>query len=191
MYFIYYPNQVGNWSLQFSYPGNSFTFGNLTVKYKPATSQVVAFTVQKDLVRIGFDPVSLPTGYWTRPINAENREWYTIAGNSFDDFNLMGYKAFTTGPETAHIVWNKEVSIGGLIGGEYGSLSALDGGGSIAATMFGKIFYNTAAGTFVCVDEATGKVLYEKPGSVSKGIVDLTANLLSTAISGAGQATSA
>jgi hypothetical protein len=31
IWFSYYPNQVGNWTAQFSYPGETYTWGNDTV----------------------------------------------------------------------------------------------------------------------------------------------------------------
>src|SRR4030067_976095 len=81
LWFSFKPNQIGKWSVSFSFPGNTFTAQNYSVSYKTSTSQIITFTVQQDNVQIGFPPVQLPTGYWERPINPENREWSTISGN--------------------------------------------------------------------------------------------------------------
>src|SRR4030067_2697682 len=80
MWFIYTLQQTGTWSVSFSFPGQTYTYLNLSVYYKPSTSRTITFTVQQDLVQIGLPPVQLPTGYWERPITAENREWSQISG---------------------------------------------------------------------------------------------------------------
>jgi len=67
----------------------------------------------------------LPTEYWTRPIDAQLREWHTIAGSSWEtDYNQ--------GPESAHILWGRPNSIGGVAGGEYADNHAFDIGDAYA-----------------------------------------------------------
>ncbi len=60
----------------------------------------------------------LPSEYWSRPINAQLREWASIAGNwpgvPADRYVIANDQA----PETAHMLWTKPVSIGGLAGGD-------------------------------------------------------------------------
>src|SRR3972149_3958429 len=46
MWFMYKPNTVGEWSVSFNYPGQTFTALNYSVYYKPATSKTIKFTVQ-------------------------------------------------------------------------------------------------------------------------------------------------
>ena len=72
----------------------------------------------------------LPTNYWTTPINAQNQLWYTISGNwlaqglnGFQATNYNGtgnFNAYTTAPNSPHILWTKPLQDGGLIGGEFG-----------------------------------------------------------------------
>jgi len=73
----------------------------------------------------------MPTEYWTRPIYAENTNWYSIAGNwlglAASTFATTGmrtingnYNPYTEAPNTAHLLWTKPIAFGGTIGGEYG-----------------------------------------------------------------------
>ena len=104
-WFNYYPDQIGNWSAVFSFPGQYYPAGVYyngnyngsvvngaatyfttagttypSMYYNPATSQVVNFTVQQDFVASWYSALPGNT-YWTRPISMNNREWSTISGN--------------------------------------------------------------------------------------------------------------
>jgi hypothetical protein len=138
----YTPAVVGNYTFQMFFGGQTLTGSNLAPGddpsnyvnvgdyYKPCSSNVFSLTVQEEL--IGYpSAVPLPTEYWTRPIYAENNNWYSIAGNwlgigqsSFACtgwYNANGnYNPYTTAPNTAHIMWTKPVAFGGTMGGEYG-----------------------------------------------------------------------
>jgi hypothetical protein len=62
----------------------------------------------------------LPTQYWTRPIDPQLREWAPIAGNwmARPDNSLALYN--DDAPETAHVLWAKQLTTGGLTGGLWG-----------------------------------------------------------------------
>jgi hypothetical protein len=62
----------------------------------------------------------LPTQYWTRPIDPQLREWAPIAGNwmARPDNSLALYNDYA--PETAHVLWAKSLTTGGLTGGLWG-----------------------------------------------------------------------
>jgi hypothetical protein len=162
-YTYYVPKAVGTYSAVLKFAGDT--------NHEPSVSKPFTFTVQKDAVQVT-TPTPLPTGYWTRPINAENREWYQISG----DWLMSGYNAtavnfnpYSTAPNTAHILWANEVSNGGLIGGDFYSTSYGAGGGSPPVVINGKLYYNMAGTVFRCVDLHTGKLIYEKSGSVTLG----------------------
>src|SRR4030066_373207 len=133
MWFLYKPNQIGAWSVSFSFPGETYTLLNYSVFYKPSTSRTITFEVQEDAMQLGLPPVQLPTGYWERPINAENREWSSIAGDwlrAADGPGLPGiytnFNPYTTAPNSAHILWKLDdvgAAPGVIAGGAYGSLS--------------------------------------------------------------------
>jgi len=89
-------DQEGDWTVDFSYPGEYFApgryfEGELTtattggtvysaVTVKPANARTVTIHVQADIIP-SWPESPLPTGYWTRPIDEIHREWWPIAGN--------------------------------------------------------------------------------------------------------------
>ncbi|MFC1487320.1 PQQ-binding-like beta-propeller repeat protein [Thermoproteota archaeon] len=97
-WFPYIMDQIGTWTIEFSFPGSYYPAGNYTVPegtatympryiefeescyYKPATTGKQELVVQEDIV-YSWPPADLPTDYWTRPIQFTNREWAAIAGN--------------------------------------------------------------------------------------------------------------
>src|SRR4030065_2541761 len=105
-YFFYEPNQVGTWSVSFSYPGKTFYMLNsanasIGVFYEAATSQTVQFTVQEDPVNAGlingWPWAPLPTGYWQETINANNREWSELGGDWIGSNINMNFNPYGTG----------------------------------------------------------------------------------------------
>lgn len=137
----YTPTVAGNYSFQCIFggetlkglnaaPGTTTTTAYLGDYYKPSQSAVCVLQVQQE--SIGYASLnSLPTEYWSRPIYAENTNWYSIAGNwlgtgvsTFANtgmFNANGnYNPWTTAPNTSHLIWTKPEAFGGTIGGAYG-----------------------------------------------------------------------
>ena len=58
-------------------PGSNINIGDY---FQPSSSNVFTLTVQQEAIQ--YPPEApLPTSYWTRPIYAENNNWYSIAGN--------------------------------------------------------------------------------------------------------------
>jgi hypothetical protein len=134
--------------------------------------------------------VPLPTEYWTRPIDDQLREWAPIAGNWLTtprNFLAIGNDY---APDTAHILWTRPLTSGGLVGGALNDYSATDqdivnvgyetgdayegkwaggafgaGGGAIA--MGGKLYYEKYAANdkykeTICVDIHTGEQLWSR-----------------------------
>ena len=202
LFFTHYvPNMVGNWSLSFTMPAQNITDSSGTVQYLGCTSGTAYFTVQADTVLAGllngYPWAELPNSnvYWSYPINDNNREWsqisgdwtgVTITGATVVSSSALRWQPYGSGPNTAHIVWTNPFYAGGMVGGDYGSLSyAMSSqlsAGTSPVVMDGKVFTNiflpalsTAAfgssvTQFQCFDESTGKVLYIANGSISYGI---------------------
>jgi hypothetical protein len=143
--YTYTPTALGNYSVVFSFPGETLTGsagnpGNPNITpdvgdvFGPSTSAVEHFTVgEVPASTIPENP--LPTSYWQNPIEAFNHNWYTISGNwlgfgsvefaNTGDYAFTGnFNPYTTAPLTGHIVWANPLvpgSPGGLMGGEFGN----------------------------------------------------------------------
>jgi hypothetical protein len=131
---LYTPTQVGTYTIDFTFPGQQVTgIGSLIPipidEYYEPSSFTTTLTVQQEQIS-PLPQNSLPTDFWARPIDAQNQEWYTISGNwlgiggtTFGNtmYNWSGnFNPYTKGPNSAHIVWTKPITHGGLIGGEFG-----------------------------------------------------------------------
>jgi PQQ-like domain len=137
-YTIYTPDQLGNYSFVFNFPGQTLAGENGAAQnneyihdyFMPSTSEPADLTVQQDAVP-AIPTVPLPANYWTRPVQSGNGLWSTITGNwlglaahSFANtgkYNITGdYNPYSDAPLAAHILWTKPVAFGGLVGGEFG-----------------------------------------------------------------------
>jgi hypothetical protein len=187
--FSFAPTAIGVYNFQFSYPGESFA--NNTITFSSSQTQVT-LTVQQEQVTQWPD-VPLPTDYWTRPIHAESRTWFSISGDwlqgGYDASGRMygdsaAFNPYTQAPRSPHILWTKEAGSGGLIGGEYGSNNyytglQYDSKVSPPIIMNGKMYYRLfqsssgAAGSyrgFACVDLRSGEELWRNmTGSIDFG----------------------
>jgi outer membrane protein assembly factor BamB len=156
--------------------------------YKPSTSEKAALVVQQEQIK-PWAGQPLPTGYWERPVDAGLREWHLIAGNWLADGNGNPY---STGPETAHIVWTKPLDFGGIAGGAFGDLSyytgsAYEGKWNPPVIMQGRLYYNVPLSDKVyssrdlsvangqgvaCVDLRTGEQIWQISGvCISQGMI--------------------
>ena len=135
----YFP--AGNYS---TLPGawigpGTFNFPYSTY-YKPASAGPYELIVQEE--QVASSPSSpLPTDYWTRPVSPENKDWWPILGyfpsqgvvgnddvhwaantNKFA-LDSYGYVPYTQAPMSPHVMWKKQLTIGGLIGGPFAERS--------------------------------------------------------------------
>ena len=123
----YTPTQIGNYTFTFSFPGQHVTGVSALYlapvdSYYGASNFTTTLTVQEQPATI-MPQAPLPTEYWQNPVNAQNQNWYTISGNWLAIGIFEGYgnfQQYSTGPDSAHIVWTKPLMDGGLIGGEFG-----------------------------------------------------------------------
>jgi hypothetical protein len=178
----YTPDQVGTYTFVCDFPGHTYT-GEPANPYQgirrpeyigdsrtPAKSEPDTVTVLADPVES--PPPALfsdgPTEYWTRPVDASLRGWSNKAGNWLNDGTGFDY---TAGPETAHILWTKPQTIGGLTGGPYGDIGYYEGSSyerkwRPAAIIQGRLYYRTgisdqpATRGTQCVDLLTGEEIF-------------------------------
>jgi outer membrane protein assembly factor BamB len=161
VYFVYTPTTIGEYSFQLFFPGESFPNGDF---YVGSESPITVLTVQEEPIQARPE-VPLPTDYWTRPINAQNRGWSSISGNwlsgggplfpvshqqtSQNNFEpLGGNNPYSEPVKAPHIMWTKELYAGGLVGGIQGDISYYPGltyqpKVTPPVIMNGKLYYNT------------------------------------------------
>ena len=193
-YTIYTPTKIGNYSLQLTYPGESFA--STGDNYRSSVSPVTTLLVQQEPIQ-QWPEAPLPNFYWTRPINAQNRLWATMSGDwllrsynatySYSTSDAaIGFNPYSQAANSSHVMWTKEVALGGTVGGVIGDTSYYTGltyEEKLAPPiiMDGKIYYNlypsdfgSAAGVqgqfpgFVCVDLRTGQELWRN----TDGVID-------------------
>ena len=177
----YIPEDVGNYTFQTHFPAQWYNWTSPpmfdsqlygSIWYEASDSEIVTLEVQADPVPI-YPGSPLPSNYWERPIDAQHREWSTVAGNWLTTPTNM-YAPYNDGPETAHILWTKPLTSGGLAGGEMGDHSynvgdAYEGKWSGSVIINGILYYNRFASGFgggwaqqgiVAVDLRTGEELW-------------------------------
>jgi len=164
---VFTPNMVGTYELKTIFPKQQ---GSRGVTMTAGESEVLYLEVQADPIPY-YPGHSLPTEYWTRPIDAELREWYSIAGSwlniGFDeDPKYAPYNE--EAPETAHILWTKPLEWGGLVGGAVGEGisyeigDAYEGRFQSRFIIDGRLIYTTGhsrpleENTYICVNLRTG-----------------------------------
>ena len=129
----YVPDQVGTYLLQSHFPqqnatsswndaesGNRINEGDVMLA---ADSEVIELVVQQDPLP-DYPGHALPSEYWSRPIDPQLREWFSISGNWVArPANSLAYYNMDA-PETAHVLWANELTTGGLMGGHMATYSS-------------------------------------------------------------------
>ncbi|MGB9842084.1 MAG: hypothetical protein ACPLKZ_05095 [Candidatus Bathyarchaeales archaeon] len=182
--YTYIPSMPGTYKLQTHFPGQwyNFTAGGqqYRIYFEASDSAVLELVVLPEPVPI-YPGVPLPTEYWTRPVDAQFREWKNICGNWLGIYQFGDTLAGSIepgnedAPETAHVLWTKPLEEGGLVGAPLGDYSyfcgdAYEGKFSGTVIINGKVFYNkfnTIGGTavdnyVVAVDIHTGEELWKR-----------------------------
>jgi hypothetical protein len=188
---VYVPATVGTYKLQTHFPAQWYNFTSfdifsmqlqiVNIYYEAADSPILELVV-KEGTPTYWPGVPLPTEYWTRPIDSQNREWTVISGSWLTASSIFGNDA-TNGagqedtPETAHVLWQKPLQIGGLAGGvgisEPAAIfpgDAYEGKFSNSLVIMGILIYqkfdsvggNAVDNWNVAVDLHTGETLWEK-----------------------------
>ena len=187
---MYTPTLVGTYTFQTHFPAQWFNWSTADVYYESSSSEVFELTVTEEQ-REYWPYIPLPTEYWSRPIDAELREWNVIAGNwlygaSLNNFPYWNFEAPYNeyAPDSGHILWAKPLTQGGLAGGELGPHAydfgdAYEGYFLNSVIINGKLYYNryqSNGGTrveqqVVAVDLHTGEEMWCRPLVDSEGNV--------------------
>jgi outer membrane protein assembly factor BamB len=173
-YYLYTPVTVGQYKIKVTFIEakinitNSVGLMTLPVglyTFKTSTSREVTLTVQTEQV-VPWSEVPLPTGYWSNPVSAENRDWYQITGNWLTSNPPANY--YTTAPDSSHLLWTKQLTFGGITGGSAGWGTNFYHGllyenKFTPRIISGRLYYNTfAAGVtgVTCADLRTGETIW-------------------------------
>jgi outer membrane protein assembly factor BamB len=200
-YTSFTPDQIGIYTFNFTFPGQTYTwttkvpasfFGApeanpYTNDTYLASSATTTLTVQEEPI-VGTSSNPLPTEYWTRPIYGENSNWYTIASNWLGSPQITAnYQSGGSAPDSAHVMWTKELQFGGIVGG---TNTGIDGNAYYAGMSYegkfanpliiqGRLYYalpesnNAAGGGYVCVDLQTGETLWQQNYAVNPTFASL------------------
>ena len=185
--FAYTPTELGTYTIRMHFQGVASVAG---ITYSPSDSNTYQLVVQQQSAP-SQPTIPLPTGYWQRPIESENREWYQVAGSwlglpsqslfvgstTMEGVNV--WQQSSKAPNSAHIVWTKPLKIGGLAGtSDYGfytgdSYERQD----IPCFIMAGILYhnlplnnNPSGNGFEAIDLRTGNTLWKVPnGTITFG----------------------
>jgi hypothetical protein len=181
----YTPDTLGTYYFQFTFPGQTCTgvgYGSFYANFMAATSQKVALTVQEQPATGYYEaPIPLPTEYWSRPINDQNRAWSSISGPWLTStYNNTGtFNPYTYAPDSAHILWTRQDNIltSGLIGGDTGSL-AWGGTSGVTGSGYPEQGLNNR-GVPIIMD---GYLFYNSPDQIVQGLNQNQSDLINTNI---------
>jgi hypothetical protein len=199
------PDQVGDYTIVFSWPGQTLTNGTGVPNirgtefvgdyFMPATSDPAILHVQQAPVDEWQEP-PVTTNYWTRPIITANREWAQLASNWLGGswFRYSKFQESGQAPDSAHILWSKPVVAGGIADERYGAIKydpnnyqsyfvpnpiVLDG-----------VIYLASAGVtpkygYTAIDLKTGQELWHKNGT-DNGLDNNVIDVIYQGLGGAG-----
>ena len=196
--YLYYPDKAGNYTFKFDYPGQQYTWNQknspglstANAAYENDTylpsSRTKYLTVQEEPVYSPPNSFPMPTEYWTRPIEGQNTDWWTISSNwlgrqspQLAEERLRNPED-GLGPTTSHVMWTKPIQEGGVVGG---TNNYVPGEGYYIGTtynrrfnnpiiMYGILYYtepqsievttNTAGGLTKAVDLRTGEEIWSQ-----------------------------
>ena len=199
-WFLFNPDQVGTYKLKAIFPGGYFPAGNIaggyaqaafiwldSAYYSPASTEEQTLTVQNDQIA-SWPAATLPTDYWSRPVQPSNREWWTILGNYPFTGNMPNppantnpyasnyhYTPYVQAPNSAHVVWTRQGAFSGMLGGDLGQYAMTSGSGTPTIIFQGRCYQTvtqaSATGTtptnsqsvWQCYDLRSGQMYWQIP----------------------------
>jgi hypothetical protein len=188
-YTKYTPDQVGTYTLNFSYPDQVYKW-NATAAMRTWTNHVylgasktATLTVQEEPLPAPISSYPLPTEYWTRPIEGQNTDWWALSSHWLGSdhplhYNLAPadamYQPDGAAPNSPHVMWTKRIDEGGVVGG---SFTGIEGEMYYSGSAYQPRFYNPiimngllfyavpsqnsmSGGGYMCVDLQTGEEIW-------------------------------
>jgi hypothetical protein len=170
-YTLYTPDQVGDYTITTKVPDQTITttFTPSERGYPIVAGTVLLASTETTILHVTaegsqqfYPGHSLPTEYWSRPIDPQLREWYSISGNWVQRPDNSYVKYQDNAPETPHILWATPYEMGGLTGGLFDGENQIPAAGyagdayegrfSNSVVINGVLYYNTAgSGTYSTV----------------------------------------
>ncbi len=174
----YTPTMVGTYTIKTIFPEQELTAEKTAPGFPIGTVFLASESTPLELV-VQEDPIEyypghpLPQEYWTRPIDAQLREWYQVTGNwlGASDTAPVVLSDNLDAPDSAHILWTKPLTMGGVAGGdgEYWSFShgdAYEGKWTNRLIINGILIYchrtNIRPLIYTAVDVHTGEEIWSK-----------------------------
>jgi hypothetical protein len=188
-YYEYTPDQVGTYTLKFEYGGQTYLWGTNTTssnygdRFLPA-NKTTTLTVQQEQLPAAKTSYPLPKEYWTRPIEGQNTDWFSVSSNwlgspyiegAGDMYSTQGsVQPDGIAPNSPHVMWSRPIQDGGVVGGTSyhanGTTYYMGGSYQIrfqnALIMYGRLFYQLplmdtgTGGGWICVDLRTGEQIW-------------------------------
>ncbi len=184
-YAQYTPSQTGIYSFSLSFggqtaslyhpdtgiPGTPNAFVNDT--FYMANTASISLIVQSDQIPTTIQ-YPLPTEYWTRPIEAQNTEWASIASNWLGQPFGYPYNKLQSGgvaPNSAHVMWSNVQQFDGVVGGTNVGMQGMTYYSGLAyecklgapIIMQGRVYFNMPLSNnptgngYACIDLQTGE----------------------------------
>jgi len=139
-YIAFIPDQVGTYTLKFDYAGQVYTWNASAMQrrwtgitFLPSAT-TTTLIVQEEPLPAPITSYPMPTEYWTRPIEGENIDWWTVSshwlgGNYLGTFQTPGdrfniWQRDGTAPNSPHILWTRPIEFGGVVGGSNTGINA-------------------------------------------------------------------
>jgi outer membrane protein assembly factor BamB len=179
-FYQFTPDVAGNYTFLFTYPGEQYpgTGAYEGDTFLPSISKPVQLTVQEEAVPEPIGSYPLPTEYWTRPIEGQNTDWWTISSNWLGSYSPQisqsRFQYDGAAPSSSHIMWTKPLQDGGVVGGSHNAVEGnmyyqgLDYNYRFnnPLIMYGRLYYelplgnSAGGGGFMCVDLRTGEQIW-------------------------------
>ncbi len=157
-YSLYQPTKVGTYTLTTYFPEQEMPVTTMVMERGMMVilegtimeaSTATSYLVVTEEPSAQYPGHALPSEYWSRPVDPQLREWAFITGNwvARPDNSLALYN--DDAPETAHVLWAKDYTTGGLAGGLYYDIpaasetgDAYEGKFSNSVILNGVLYYN-------------------------------------------------